>query len=1065
VITPERWSRIEPILDRALDLPAAERAAFLEEACGEDVDLRRAVERLLRSSEAAEASLLEGSAADLAAPLLDAPAGVVLDRYELVRLLGSGGMGSVYLARDRTLGRMVALKFLPPHVAADPDAIRRFRNEARAASALDHPNIAVVHDTAETEDGRPFIVMGFYEGETLRDRIADEPLSIAEALALATDVAEGLAAAHAAGIVHRDIKPSNILVTPEGRARILDFGIAKIAGHTVTGPSATLGTVAYMSPEQTRPGDIDGRTDLWSLGVVLYEALAGSRPFAADDNAAVIHSIRNDQPQPLRDLRPDVPESLARIVERCLRKDPDRRFPDADALLRALRATIGEAEVGQAAAPAHAPRRARLRRSLALALVAAAVLSIAVLGYTALRDRFAEPGHRAIETRAGATGAVRIAVLPFAVLGEEQLAYLEEGMVELFSTQLDGAGPLRSVDPRALLAFLRMSGGDESDAAAPPDGQEVARRFDAALFVTGSVVEAGGRLRVRAALYDSEGSLQAEASSAAGDEGEIFELVDEVARELIGSRYAGERERLTRLAAATTSSLPALKAYLEGEQALRAGHFDEALASFRAAVAQDSAFALAWYRLAVAAEWTIRPAIAEEAAQMALELSTTLPEHDRLLVRGWHAYATGDAAEAERSYRRVLDGYPDDVEAWIQLGEVLFHYGPLGGRPLAEAKPAFQRVLSFEPTHEGALLHLARIAAREGEHAQLAELVERLVAAHPESEIAVEARALRAFAAGDEVASRQVLRELRSLDSDAVLTAVWTVGYTLDAAAVARLAQLLTDAGRPAEVRAVGHLLLATAELARGRPRAAKAELAAAHALNAAWALELGAGWAAAGIVPGDVWGLDSLRTALAEWDVTAVPSSPGPSAFLSAHDGAHGVLKTYLLASLDLSRGDADAVAAAVADLERAEGTAAVETLAAELARRLRAESLSQSGRHGDALAVLESADRHSPYTLAVASPFHAGSRARYLRAELLADLGRGEEALDFFTSMGTGSLFDLPYVAPAQLQAAALLEAAGQPERAVRHYRRVAELWRDAGPELRETVEEARRKAEVVR
>jgi serine/threonine-protein kinase len=1064
VISPELWARIEPILDRALDLPAAERGAFLREACGEDEALLREVTRLLRSSERAEKSILEHSAVELAAHLVDSPGQVVLNRYELVRPLGSGGMGTVYLARDRTLGRTVALKFLPRHVAADPDAILRFRNEARAASALDHPNIAVVHDTAEAEDGRPFIVMRFYEGETLSERIASGPLEVPEAVAIATEVARGLAAAHAAGIVHRDIKPSNILVTPKGGVRILDFGIAKVANQSVTGPSATLGTVAYMSPEQTRSGEVDARTDLWSLGVVLYEGLTRQRPFAAGDNAAVIHAIRSDEPRPLREMRPQVPEALARIVERCLRKEVDRRFPDADSLVRALR----EVDVEDSAAGLSAtrpPLLARFQRRTAAVVGAVALLAFALLGYSILHDRFATPGQRAIAARTGSAAPVRIAVLPFGVLGDERFAYLEDGMVELFSTQLDGAGPLRTVEPRALLAFLGAGEGGEEDARPPADGQAVARRFDAALFLAGSVVEAGGRLRIRAALYDVHGRLQSEAASELGDESQLFELVDEVARELIGSRYVGRRERLTRLAAATTASVPALKAYLVGEGALREGRFDEALASFQRAVAQDTSFALAWYRLAVAAEWTIRPVIAGAAAERAFELAATLPEHDRLLVTGWHAYATGDAALAERIYRQIVDGYPDDVEAWLQLGEVLFHYGPLDGRPLAGARGPFARALFLEPSLEGALLHLARIAAQEGAYSELRGLADRLLAAHPQSEIGIEARALRAFATGDSVSAREVIREYQGLDSDAVFTAIWTVGYTHEPGAVARLARLLTEEERPSDVRAAGHLLVATAELASGQLRNAERELAAAASLNPAWALELGALWAASGIVPGpDVWGIDSLRAALDGWDTAAVPSSLAPSAFLEAHDGAHHLLRSYLIALLDASRGELGDVASAAADLERAQGPDWTVTLAVNLGRGLRAEALSRAGRYRAALAVLEQTRTHSPYTLAVASPFHAGSRERFLRARTLAELGRFEEALNFYASMGDGSIYDLPYVAPAHLRAAALLETLGRPSQAAEHYRRVAALWRHADPELRTAADEARRRADAL-
>lgn len=1068
MITPEFWARVEPILDRTLDLPPEARDAFLQQACGDDAELRREVETLVRSSEMARESILDRPAADLAlvqlalaGHLLGEPGERLLDRYDLIRPLGVGGMGMVFLARDRTLDRPVALKFLPPHVASDPEAIRRFRDEARAASALDHPNIATVHDIAEAEDGRHFIVMGFYEGETLRDRVDRGPMPVHEAVPLAAQVAGALAAAHAAGIVHRDIKPSNILVTGDGRARILDFGVAKVAGQTPTRASGITGTLPYMSPEQTRGEEMDGRSDIWSLGVALYEMLTGRRPFPADTAEALIQRIREDPPPPLRELSPEVPERVAQIVQRCLEKDPDRRFPDAESLRRAL-VTTG---VGEQAGTGEPSRErgtdpSRLRPVAILVGSAIAFAGLLVLGYTTLRDRPTPPPDGVVMAPAGSAAPVRIAVLPFAVRGDERFEYLEEGMVELLSTQLDRAGPLRTVHPRALLAFLR---GDGRDPVSPErvDGRAVARRFDAALFLSGSIVEVGGRLRVRAALYDAQGQLQTEVSSDARGEGELLDLVDRLARQLIGSQYPGETGRLTRIAAATTASIGALKAYLEGDRWLREGQYDQALMRFREAVAQDSAFALAWYRMAVAAEWSIRPDIARAAADRAVQLASTLPEHDRLLVTGWNAYATGASVQAERIYRRILDRHPDNVEAWLQLGEVLFHYGPLDGRPLGEARPAFEQVLAFEPRHEGALLHLARIAAREGASDALDRWVNRLLAAHPGSEIAVEARALRAFAAGDPAARQAVIRELRDLGSDAVFTAIWTVSYTHDPAAVEDLARLLAREGRPEDVRAAGHLLLATAELAQGRWRRAQDELMAAQRLNPAWALELGALYAASGIVPGSLAGLDSLRNALNGWEPLAVPPSVDGGAFLTAHDHVHHRLKSYLTGLLDASIGEVEATLAVIPDLRRREGPPWADMLASNLARELQADVLSREGRKGDALALLEASRTHSAYALAVASPFHAAARERFLRAGLLAELGRPQEALAFFTSLGDGSVYDLPFLAPAHLRVAALLEELGQAERAAEHYRRFVELWRDADPEFRPAVEEARRKA----
>jgi serine/threonine protein kinase len=236
----------------------------------------------------------------------------------------------------------------------DPDARRRFEHEARAASALDHPNLVTVFDIGDAPDGGIFIAMAYCEGGTLGEALEAGPLPVPQAAALAIQIADGLAAAHRRGIVHRDIKPGNIIVTPAGDARIVDFGIAKVAGSALTQTTLTPGTIAYMSPEQTRGASVDVRADVWALGAVLYEMLAGRRPFRAEDAQVLIHAIRHDEPEPLAQLRPDVPSELLRVIDRCLRKNAEERYPSADALLADLRAPDPESALGGAGRSEHA---------------------------------------------------------------------------------------------------------------------------------------------------------------------------------------------------------------------------------------------------------------------------------------------------------------------------------------------------------------------------------------------------------------------------------------------------------------------------------------------------------------------------------------------------------------------------------------------------------------------------------------------------------------------------------------------------------------------------------------
>ncbi|MQA90993.1 MAG: protein kinase, partial [Gemmatimonas sp.] len=268
------------------------------------------------------------SAAELAAPLLAsvprAPPlrGATVSHYEIIEKLGSGGMGVVYQARDLRLGRLVALKFLPPHLSMDTRAKERLLLEAQAAAALDHPHICTIHEIGETAEGQLFLAMPFYEGETLKQCIARGPLPLQDAANVVIQAARGLAAAHERGIIHRDIKPANLLVSAERVVKILDFGIAKLTDVSLTGPNARPGTVAYMSPEQARGDAVDHRTDLWSLGVVLYEMLTGQRPFRGDHESAVLHAILHATPEPAAALRTEVFPALAQVLDRALAKDP-----------------------------------------------------------------------------------------------------------------------------------------------------------------------------------------------------------------------------------------------------------------------------------------------------------------------------------------------------------------------------------------------------------------------------------------------------------------------------------------------------------------------------------------------------------------------------------------------------------------------------------------------------------------------------------------------------------------------------------------------------------------------
>ena len=306
--------------------------------------------------------------------------GETISHYRIIELLGAGGMGVVYKAEDARLKRLVALKFLPQELTLNSAAKERLVQEAQSASALDHPNICTIHEIDETPDGRLFLAMAYYDGETLKERIARGPLTIDEAVDVATQVARGVAAAHDAGIIHRDIKAANIILTRRGEVKLLDFGLAKLVGQTgLTRTGTTLGTVAYMAPEQVAGAEANQRTDVWALGVVLYEALLGRPPFAGPNDAALLHAILHDAPRPMRAERSEIPEDLERIVMRALEKDPGPRFASAGAFLEQLQlAHAPSSGATRTLTPGVPPRRflARPRIAVAAALIAA-LLTIA----------------------------------------------------------------------------------------------------------------------------------------------------------------------------------------------------------------------------------------------------------------------------------------------------------------------------------------------------------------------------------------------------------------------------------------------------------------------------------------------------------------------------------------------------------------------------------------------------------------------------------------------------------------------------------------------------------------
>jgi TolB-like protein len=600
-------------------------------------------------------------------------------RYRVDRELGRGGMATVYLAHDLRHDRPVALKVFHPELG--PALGERFLREIQVAAKLSHPHILTVHDSGEA-DGLPWYTMPVVDGESLRQRLKREgPLPLDEAVGIGRSVAEALDFAHSRGVVHRDIKPENILLFGN-QPMVADFGIAlalEAAGQErLTQTGFSLGTPAYMSPEQAL-GDarLDRRSDIYSLGCVVYEMLAGEAPYTGPTPQALVAKRLAGPPSPLVTVR-DVPDALEQAVQKALARNPADRFSSGRDFARALTEAV--------AAPATRAARRRPSKAAVAALLVVLVVASAV-AWLAFG--------RSAPTPAPSEG--RLAVLPFAVPTAGQFGYLSEGMVDLLSRNLNGVGEQVTVDPGRVMSALGDS--EKRGVRDAEQGHEIARRLGAGRYILGSVHAAGGHLRIQAQLYEGGAGPPAAIAQALaeGDTTTLFALVDRLSAQLLVSGDRSQGARLARTAAIATASLPALKAYLDAERNLRAARFDSAVAGFQVATTLDSSFALAHYRLAVAAAWTGRMGLLTPSITRALALAARLGERDRALLAAFADLARGAPDSAERRYREILEGYPDDLEARFQLANVLYGYNAPRGRPPGEAREHYDRVLAVDP--------------------------------------------------------------------------------------------------------------------------------------------------------------------------------------------------------------------------------------------------------------------------------------------------------------------------------------------------------------------------------
>lgn len=610
--------------------------------------------------------------------------GQTISHYKILEKLGEGGMGVVYRAEDTKLHRPVALKFLSPEMTRDETAKKRFIQEARSVSTLDHPNIAVVHEVDETSEGQAFICMAYYEGPTIKKRLEEGPMAIEEAVRIAYQIADGLARAHESGVVHRDIKPANIIVTERGQAKIVDFGIAQLASETkFRSPSETAGTAAYMSPEQAQGSSADERSDLFALGIVLYEMATGRRPFQGEHEAAVLYSIVNVDPPKPSDVREDIQPELDTVILRLLEKDPARRYQSAADVQSDLGRMLGISP-GRVV-PRLSGRKWALRISLVVigfALIAAVIPVTREYVASRVRSLFTQ------ERRT-------IVVLPFSVLTDDSLARdLGVGLTATVTStlsQVERFGQPLGIIPASSVREAHIRTAEEAHA-----------KFAATHVISGEIQRMGPILRVTVSVIDARELLQKGSNLEDYPVTDLARIQDETSTRLAGLldiQLAGPLK--TAFADAGTASSDAFRYYSRGRSYLerheQVANINFAIGLFQAALKADSSYGLAFAGLGEAywrkhrrtseIEWTDS---AWNACALALELVPNLPETRVTL--GMIYQGTGRYNQALQEHRRALAMNESSVDALIGIGNA---YESLGAR--AKADSAYRKAIAIAP--------------------------------------------------------------------------------------------------------------------------------------------------------------------------------------------------------------------------------------------------------------------------------------------------------------------------------------------------------------------------------
>jgi serine/threonine-protein kinase len=746
VTTPERWARLKDAFATLSELPKSERRTQLAALASRDPELAERVEELLDADDRADSVLqqfdLTGPRSPAAPNELDEsgdgatpdPAvsdpfgysGQIVGQYRVHEVLGSGGMGVVYRAEDTRLGRPVALKFLLPQYSLDAAAKERFLQEGRAASALDHPNVCTVYAVGETDRGQLFLAMACYQGETLKTRLARGALPAPDVVTIARQILLALVAAHGVGIVHRDLKPGNVMLLPDGSVKILDFGLAKVDDLTLTGPGLRPGTVAYMSPEQLEGTAVDQRTDLWSLGVVLYEMLAGKRPFGGGHDLSTVYAILHDEPSPPSHVRRDALSIYDAIVHRLLRKDRDERYTTATDVLHDLDASASGAPTRQRLDGADSSRRSRRSilalGALGIVAVGAAIVTLSRVGAANRAETQSQSGPTT--SAMAPVDARSVAVLPFVDMspGRDQ-AYLGDGISEEILNALASVPGLRVPARTSSFSFKGRN----------LQVREIARQLGVANVLEGSVRKDSNRVRITAQLIDARSDTHLWSQTFDREVADVFGVQTEIARTVADALKL-------RLASGSPTGAPSAAAhdlYLQGQFFWNRRSPDDlrrAIDLFEEAIRADSTYARAFAGFAktyaslpiTASDAPVEASLAkaEAAATRAIALDSSLAEAYSALGYAYHFQWRWN--EAERAFRHAIELDPNDAAARQWYAEHLVKMGRA-----REAEAEVRRAVMLDPLSPLAQVNLGLVLMLGGRFREAIAQLEQIARMDP----------------------------------------------------------------------------------------------------------------------------------------------------------------------------------------------------------------------------------------------------------------------------------------------------------------------------------------------